>query len=174
MWPCKDSSVSGTERIPLFTLSGKTESPLSELPGPGPQGECQPLDRDKNWLKLSFCPPKCQLDLWREWAGPLGAWLPLELHHRCSEGRDIAGREGVPECSAGELLFAFPPCLAVLLINGIICLCSYSDFLHKWEKSGMDISCLPVCSMHLETVLAWPHWSELTHSWTEEFTHQIC
>lgn len=93
--PCKDTSVFGTERFPLLTLSCKTERPLLELPGPGPQGECKSLSRDRNGFKLSFHPPKCQLDLWREeknqclpscWGrtGPLGAWLPPELHRRCS------------------------------------------------------------------------------------------
>lgn len=59
-----DTSVFGTERLPPLILSGKTERALLELPvRPGPQGEFTSVGRDRNWLKLSFHPPKCQLDL---------------------------------------------------------------------------------------------------------------
>lgn len=96
-WQRLESSVAlqrylsvGTERFPLSTLSCKTESSLLELPGPGPQGECKSLGSGRNCLKLSFHPPKCQLDLWREvekphqclpscwgWTGPLEPGFPL-------------------------------------------------------------------------------------------------
>lgn len=85
---------------------------------------------------------------------PLEPGFPLSCIPGAPKVRDIAGREKVPECSAAELLFAFLPCLAVLLINRVICLYSYSNcicpysynnFLYKWEKSGMDISYLHMC-----------------------------
>lgn len=71
--------------------------------------------------------------------------FPLSCITGALKVRDMAGREKGPECSAEELLFAFLPSLAVLLINRIICLYSYSNFLYKWGKSRMDVSYLHVC-----------------------------
>lgn len=102
----------GTE-VPTSHTVRQDREPSVRATWAGPQGECKPLGRDKNWLTLSFYPSKCQQDLWREWAGPLAAWLPLELYHRYFKGK-IAGRQKVSECRAGELLFASLPCLAVL------------------------------------------------------------
>jgi len=41
----------------------RLRAPRLELPGPGPQGECKSLGRERSWLKLSFHAPKCPLDL---------------------------------------------------------------------------------------------------------------
>lgn len=141
----------GPARIPLcleqrgshFSHSQARQSPLPELPGP--QGQCShqtgtKTGLDCHWILLNVS--------WIYEGNELDPWEPGFLLS-CITGalkvRDIAGREKVPECRAGELLFAFLPCLSVLLIYRIICLYSHSNLLYKWEKSGMDISHWHVC-----------------------------